>query len=68
MYNSDYYQESKYCPRCDTYVRFLKSLEACFCVECGAKVRLFSPGDRRAFMQALHDKRKGVVGQQKRVS
>lgn len=50
MRHPDYYQESKYCPRCDTYVRFLQSIEACFCVECGAKVRLFSPGDKRAFM------------------
>ncbi len=68
MRNSDYYQESKFCPRCDAYVRFLQSLEACFCVECGAKVRLFSPGDRRAFLQSLLDRRKGVLGQQKRVS
>lgn len=68
MRQSDYYQESKYCPRCDAYVRFLQSLEACFCVECGAKVRLFSPGDKRAFVQSLRSGRKGDADQQKRVS
>lgn len=68
MRHSDYYQESKYCPRCDTYVRFLQSIEACFCVECGSKVRLFSPGDKRAFMHALRPGRKPDQDQQKRVS
>ncbi len=68
MRHSDYYQESKYCPRCDDYVRFLQSLEACFCVECGAKVRLFSPTDKRAFVRALRPGRKPGPDQQKRVS
>lgn len=68
MRHSDYYQESKYCPRCDAYVRFLQSLEACFCVECGSKVRLFSPQDKRLFVRSLHAGRKGGDGRQKRVS
>lgn len=68
MHHSDYYQETKYCPRCDAYVRFLQSIEACFCVECGAKVRLFSPEDKRSFLRSLRSGRKDGEGRQKRVS
>lgn len=68
MRHSDYYQESKYCPRCDEYVRFLQSTEACFCVECGAKVKLFSPQDRRTFLSSLKGGRKDSDDRQKRVS
>jgi len=68
MRHSDYYQESKYCSRCDLYVRFLQSTEACFCVECGAKVQLFSPQDKRAFQSSLRPVRKDSDDRQKRVS
>lgn len=68
MRHSDYYQESKYCPHCNAYVRFLQSTEACFCVECGAKVRLFSPQDKRVFLRSLRPARKDSDGRQKRVS
>ena len=69
MIRSDFFQDEKYCPRCHAYVRYLQSLESCFCVECGAKVRLFSAADKRAFLKSLKNGKKiGRDGGQKRVS
>jgi hypothetical protein len=31
----------------------MQSLDASFCVDCGAKVRLFSAADKRAFLNEL---------------
>jgi len=53
MPQSDFFKDSKYCPRCHDYVRYLQSLDASFCIDCGAKVRLFSAADKRAFLQDL---------------
>ena len=69
MIRSDFYQDKKYCPRCHEYVRYLQSLDSSFCVECGAKVRLFSSADKRAFQKSLKSGRKPrQTGQKKRVS
>ena len=50
---SDFFKDSKYCPRCHDYVRYLQSLDASFCIDCGGKVRLFSAADKRAFLRDL---------------
>ncbi len=65
---SNYYQERKFCPACDRYVRFLQSLDESFCVECGAKVRLFSPKDHRAFLRSLKPQGRPGRKSDKRVS
>ena len=64
---TNYYAESKYCPRCNEYVRFLMSLQASYCVHCGSRVHLFSRKDQDAFLRSLdagkfgkHGRRKGA--------
>jgi predicted DCC family thiol-disulfide oxidoreductase YuxK len=51
--NISYYNTKKYCPSCHGYVRFLQSLDASYCVECGSKVRLFSTADKKEFLKGL---------------
>ncbi len=68
MRQSGFYSESKFCPQCDAYVRFLQSVQACYCVECGSKVHLFSIDDRKAFLQRIKDEKAAKHGNQKRVS
>ena len=58
MIPTDYFKDQKYCPRCHDYVKYLQSLDASFCVECGAKVRLFSAEDKRAFLRSLKSAKK----------
>ncbi|MDA0667444.1 MAG: hypothetical protein O3A95_02130 [Planctomycetota bacterium] len=53
MPQSDFFKESKYCSRCHDYVRYLQSLDASFCIDCGAKVRLFSAADKRTFQKKI---------------
>lgn len=53
MDGDDFYVDHKYCPRCDGYVRYLRSPSCCYCVECGGPVRLFSTRDHRAFLRGL---------------
>jgi hypothetical protein len=45
----DYNTEKKYCEHCKAYVRYLMSVDASYCVECGNRVRLFSRDDARKF-------------------
>lgn len=68
MPRTDYYKDKKYCPRCTDYVRYLQSLEASFCVTCGAKVRLFSSADKRAFLRSLQADKDARKKGSKRVS
>ncbi|KAA3608687.1 MAG: hypothetical protein DWQ01_11320 [Planctomycetota bacterium] len=63
MIGSNYYEETKYCPRCDEYVRFLQNLAASYCVECGSKVHLFSKKDRTRFLTALQAEKASRRGQ-----
>jgi|MDSW01.2.fsa_nt_gb hypothetical protein len=51
--DSNFYDETKYCPKCKDYVLYLMSLDANYCLDCGTKVRLFSNVDKRAFKKAL---------------
>lgn len=49
----DFYQDARYCLRCQGYVPYLTSPHGAFCVHCDHDVHLFSPDDRRAFRQGL---------------
>ncbi|MBC8329622.1 MAG: hypothetical protein ISR76_00630 [Planctomycetes bacterium] len=68
MQHSSFYTETKYCPKCDDYVRFLQSVQACYCVECGSRVHLFSLDDRKAFLQRIKEERAAKNDGHKRVS
>ena len=68
MRQTGFYTETKFCSRCDDYVRFLQSVQACYCVECGSKVHLFSVGDRKAFLSQLKEDKAARHTGQKRVS
>jgi|TARA_B100001750_G_scaffold244801_1_gene262983 hypothetical protein len=64
----DFYHTKRYCPKCRDYVRFLQSLKAAYCVDCGARVRLFNPQDKKAFAQGLAADKKKPRAPKKRVS
>lgn len=49
----NYYEEFKYCPRCNEYVRYLMSPHASYCVHCGGRVHLFSKEDQKLFLRSL---------------
>lgn len=53
MSDQDFYADRKYCPSCDDYVSYLASIEASYCIQCGAEVRLFSEGDWDRFRTGL---------------
>ena len=54
---SDFYQEKKWCPRCNDYVRYMMSVNQSFCVQCGAPVKLFNKDDLAKFKTDM-EKRK----------
>ena len=54
---SDFYNDRKYCPSCETYVSYLQSLSESYCVKCGQAVRLFSEQDWNAFHDSLKERR-----------
>ncbi len=47
--HSEFYDEHKWCERCEKYVRFLMSVNHSYCVHCGGRVRLFSRADSAQF-------------------
>lgn len=53
MTNDEYYRETKWCAQCQSYVRFLMSVNHSFCVQCGGRVRLFSGDDDRQFLDGV---------------
>ncbi len=57
MDTSDYYREQKWCPACETYVRYLANVKQCYCVHCGTEVCLFSNDDLRQFRAELEERR-----------
>ena len=52
-----FYNQTKWCPCCESYVRYLASIEHSFCVECGGEVRLFSKEDWESFNEAMAAKK-----------
>ena len=55
----DYYNDRKFCTKCEEYVPYLMSVDHSFCAQCGAPVRLFSDADWTAFNESMQSKRKG---------
>ena len=51
MDSLDYYNDTKYCPQCDRYVTYLRSLHDSYCTECGSAVKLFSEKDWAEFQR-----------------
>ncbi len=71
MDSIDYYNDKKYCPKCDKYVTYLQSIQACYCTQCGGQVRLFSKADWEEFQRqergaAQRAKRMGFGGSKAR--
>ena len=56
-HTNEFESEKKFCPTCDTYVRYLMSVDHSYCIECGGRVRLFSKQDSEQFAENL-EKRK----------
>ena len=52
-----FHDDTKFCPCCDAYVRYLASVERSYCVECGGEVRLFSEADWGKFQQRMEDRK-----------
>ena len=48
-----FHDDTKFCPCCDAYVRYLASVERSYCVECGSEVRLFSEEGWTAFQEKM---------------
>ena len=57
MDHFDFYNDTKFCPTCDRYVRYLMSIEHSYCADCGDRVRLFSEKDWKAFHEGLNARR-----------
>lgn len=53
----DFYTETKWCTTCKTYVRYIMSVNASYCVHCGATVRMFNPEDSQRFSNDMEKKR-----------
>ncbi len=51
--NNEFYNEQKYCDHCQSYVRFLMSVNHSYCIECGGRVRLFSREDKQSFQETV---------------
>ncbi len=47
--NHDFYDERKWCPTCQSYVRYIMSVNHSYCVECNSQVRLFSKAEAEQF-------------------
>jgi len=51
--NSEFYNEQKWCDHCNTYVRFMMSVNHSYCIECGGRVRLFNRNDSKNFQDTV---------------
>ena len=52
MTNS-FLNDTKFCPCCNDYVRYLASIDRSYCIDCGGEVRLFSESDWTAFQEKM---------------
>ena len=60
--NSSFHSDTKFCPCCNDYVRYLQSLDTAYCVECGGEVRLLSRRGLVRPFQARMEARKNKGG------
>ena len=51
--SNEFYNEQKYCDHCQSYVRFLMSVNHSYCIECGGRVRLFNREDKQSFQETV---------------
>jgi len=56
----DFYQEMKWCPKCNGYVRYMMSVNQSFCADCGGPVKIFNKEDLAKFRVDL-ERRKWKV-------
>ncbi len=45
----NYYDEYKWCRKCNRYVNFLLSMDYSYCIHCDARVVVFSKDDFKKF-------------------
>ncbi len=57
MIRKDFENDKKWCEQCNSYQRYLMSVNHSFCSECGSQVRLFSKADAEAFTEQLTKRR-----------
>ena len=57
MGDRDFLSEKKWCEKCNSYQRYLMSVDRSFCIECGSAVRLFSKADAEKFGEDLQRRR-----------
>jgi hypothetical protein len=50
---SEFYTEQKWCDDCNSYVRFMMSINHSYCVNCGGRVRLFNSNDSATFQETV---------------
>ena len=53
----DFETDTKWCEKCNSYQRYMMSVDHSYCAECGAKVRLFSKADALQFGDELTKRR-----------
>jgi hypothetical protein len=58
---SDYDDDRRFCPQCIEYVRYLRSPEDSYCVQCASRTRLFSESDHQAFLRSLRSYSSGAA-------
>ncbi len=51
--SNTFHNDTKYCPCCETYVRYLASIDRSYCIECGGEVRLMSEADWGTFQERM---------------
>ena len=51
--STSFHSDTKFCPCCDSYNRYLASVDRSFCIECGSEMRLLSDADWTAFQERM---------------
>lgn len=53
----NFYTETKWCPNCKNYVRYMMSVNSSYCADCGGPVRLFNKDDLTRFNEDMEKRR-----------
>ena len=53
----NFYSETKWCPNCKNYVRYMMSVNSSYCADCGGPVRLFNKDDLTRFNDDMEKRR-----------
>ncbi len=49
----NFYDEYKWCRKCNRYVNFMRTVDASFCVHCDSRLLIFSDEDYKKFHLTL---------------